>query len=436
MKGSPLRWLAKNLTTLALAFMLALIVWVSAITSADPNEEHALGRAVPIEIVGQDPSLQIIGSPDGDVTLTIKAPNSVWGVLNTDRQSVRAWVDLSGLGAGEHTIPVQVQIDLRLVRLIKQDPQTITVVLEPLVTETFPLELVVSGLPPTGYQVGTPVLQPSEVSVSGPKSLVDRVESVRLALDIAGASETVSKQLTPVALDAAGKAISGLTITPDQAAVSQPIELLGGYRYVIIKAVSEGQVPSGYKLTNLFVTPVGVVVFSSDPDLVGDLPGYIETMPIDLTGSTDDFEALVDLNLPAGISVVGDPKVLAQVSIAAIESSLAVSLPVEVIGLTPGLLASVSPSTVDVILSGPVPILDALEPGDIRLMVDLTDYTAGTYQLIPVVDFLPDQVQKVSILPSTVEVIITLAPTPTPTLTPSFTPTPLRTGTPTPTLRP
>jgi len=259
---------------------------------------------------------------------------------------------------------------------------------------------------------------------------------VRLALDIAGASETVSKQLTPVALDAAGKAISGLTITPDQAAVSQPIELLGGYRYVIIKAVSEGQVPSGYKLTNLFVTPVGVVVFSSDPDLVGDLPGYIETMPIDLTGSTDDFEALVDLNLPAGISVVGDPKVLAQVSIAAIESSLAVSLPVEVIGLTPGLLASVSPSTVDVILSGPVPILDALEPGDIRLMVDLTDYTAGTYQLIPVVDFLPDQVQKVSILPSTVEVIITLAPTPTPTLTPSFTPTPLRTGTPTPTLRP
>jgi YbbR domain-containing protein len=126
--------------------------------------------------------------------------------------------------------------------------------------------------------------------------------------------------------------------------------------------------------------------------------------------------------------------VLVQVSIAAIESSLAVSLPVEVIGLTPGLLASISPSTVDVILSGPVPVLDGLEPTDIRLLVDLTGYEPGTYQLIPVVDFLPSQVQKVSILPSTVEVTISLAPTPTPTSTPTPTTggTPTAGGTPTP----
>ena len=125
-----------------------------------------------------------------------------------------------------------------------------------------------------------------------------------------------------------------------------------------------------------------------------------------------------------------------QVSIAAIESSLAVSLPVEVIGLTPGLLVIISPATVDVILSGPVPILDALEPGDIRLLVDLTDYDAGTYQLIPVVDFLPEQVEKVSVLPSTVEVIITAAPTSTPTPTPSITPSPTAAATPTSTPTP
>ena len=88
----------------------------------------------------------------------------------------------------------------------------------------------------------------------------------------------------------------------------------------------------------------------------------METQPIDLTGKDDDFETLVELNLPAGISVVGDPKVLVQVSIAAIESSLAISLPVEVIGLAPGLEASVAPATVDVILSGPVPVLNTLGP--------------------------------------------------------------------------
>jgi YbbR domain-containing protein len=165
--------------------------------------------------------------------------------------------------------------------------------------------------------------------------------------------------------------------------VTQPITLLGGYRYVIVRAVSTGQVASGYRLTNIFVSPVGVVVFSSDPELVNNLPGYVQTIPIDLTGKEDDFETLVDLDLPAGISVVGDPKALVQVSIAAIESSLAITLPVEMIGLAPGLESSSSPATVDVILSGPVPVLSTLGPADVRAVVDLSGYEVGTYQLIP-----------------------------------------------------
>jgi YbbR domain-containing protein len=138
----------------------------------------------------------------------------------------------------------------------------------------------------------------------------------------------------------------------------------------------------------------------------------------------------VNLNLPDGISVVGDPKVLVQVSIAAIESSLAISLPVDIIGLSPGLEASSSPTTVDVILSGPVPILNTLGPTDVRVVVDLTGYDVGTYQFIPVVNILPDRVTKVSMLPSTVEVTITIAPTPTQTVTPSGTITPNQTPSP------
>ena len=51
-------------------------------------------------------------------------------------------------------------------------------------------------------------------------------------------------------------------------------------------------------------------------------------------------------------------------------------------------------------------------------MVDLSGYDEGTYQLIPQVNILPEQVQKVSMLPATVEITITVAPTPTPTATP------------------
>jgi YbbR domain-containing protein len=326
---------------------------------------------------------------------------------------------------------VNVQITPHLVRLISQDPEHLTITLDSIITQVFQVNLKVSGDPPVGYQAQSPLVDPTEVTVTGPESLISHVAEVRVAMDITNANQTIVKDITPLLLDAEGRVVSGLTVSPESVKITQPISLLGGYRYVIVRAVSVGQVVNGYRLTNIFVTPVGVVVFSSDPELVNNLPGYVETQPIDLSGKKDDFETLVELNLPAGISVVGDSKVLVQVSLASIESSLAISLPVEMIGLAPGLEAIPSPATVDVILSGPVPILNTLGPTDVRVVVDLTGYAVGTYQFIPQVNILPDTVQKVSMLPATVEVTITTVPTPAITVTPGGVTAPQQTPAPT-----
>jgi YbbR domain-containing protein len=102
------------------------------------------------------------------------------------------------------------------------------------------------------------------------------------------------------------------------------------------------------------------------------------------------------------------------VAISAIESNLAVSLPVEVVGLVRGLTAQVAPTTVDVIFSGPLPVLNGITPSDIRVMVDVGGLDVGVYQMSPTVTFLPERVQTQSVLPSSVEVTISPAPTPTP----------------------
>ena len=430
MKLAPLRWLLKNLSTLILAFVLAVIVWVSAVWAADPNESHALTRNIPIEFIGQSPNLQMMGSPSTSVKLNLTAPSTVWKELNNNQDSVRAWVDLTNLEAGEHTLQVQVQIVPRLVRLESQEPEEITIQLEPLVTETYSITVHLSGSPPTGYQASPPILDPETVVVTGPQSTVARVKEIRVSQDISGKIESTESSLSPTPVDADGRVVSGLVVTPEKVQVKVPISLLGGYRYVIARPVTLGLVANGYRLTNIYVTPPGLVVFSSDPQLLEDLPGYVETKPVDLTNANDDFEMLVELNLPEGVSAVSDPKVLVQVSIAAIESSLAVSLPVEIIGLMPGLQASANPLVLDVILTGPVPVLDSLTPSDIRVKVDLTGFTEGSYQLIPVVDFLPQGVSVVSLLPSTIEVTVSQAPTPTVTPTPSTSVTPTASQTP------
>lgn len=408
-----LHWLRSNLTSLFIAIALALVVWVSAVINADPNVSLPLIQPVPIEFVGLDPTLKIMGEYPAQVEVIVEAPRSIWDNLNNNPTLVQAWVDLSTVGPGEYSLPVQVQIDSSLARQTRQDPEKITLILEEVLTQTMPVKLVISGEVPLGYELQAPRLEPENVTVSGPSSLINRVREVRALLDLNGITQTITRTLTLSPVDSAGRMVTGVSALPSSTRVVQPVTLLGGYRNVIVKLITTGIVASGYRLSNYFIAPSSVVVFSSDPRLVEELPGYIETEPLDLTNATDDFESLVDLNLPAGVTAVNDSKVLVQVSIAAIESSLTVSLPVEVTGLSPSLEAEVAPSTVDLIVTGPVPILKDLKPSDIRITADLAGFQIGSHQVIPEVAFLPPRLQIVSILPTTVEVNIKSAPTPT-----------------------
>jgi YbbR domain-containing protein len=430
------RWFARYFPTFLVSLVLAGVVWVSAVVSVDPNVEALLTRQVPIEIVGDDPDLRIMNDYTRFVSLTLLAPQSIWNQINADPQTVKAWIDLAGLADGEFTVPVNLDIKFELVRVLNQDPLEVTILREKIISRTVPISLTVNGAPPLGYRAAAALLDPAEVNVTGPESLVNRVDSLRTQVDISGATDDVFRMLNLSAVDSDDRVVNGVTVTPSVVSVTVPIELLGGYRNVIVRPITTGIVASGYRLTNYNVSPTSVIVFSSDPRLVEALPGYVQTMPIDLSGADDDFEALVELDLPVGVTAATDSKVFVQISIAAIETSLSISLPIEITGLSPSLVASISPTTVDVILSGPVPVLSDLQPNDIRVKVDLMNYMEGVYQLIPIIDFLPQDVRKVSILPATVEVTIGPIPTATPTFffpqsnMPAGIPTPTSTPTP------
>ena len=117
--------------------------------------------------------------------------------------------------------------------------------------------------------------------------------------------------------------------------------------------------------------------------------------------------------------MVGEQTVSVQVGIAAIESSLTLSaMRVEVTGLEPGQAARISPETVDVILSGPLPLLDSLTKDDVRVIVEMNGEGLGTYQRTPRVELKITELSVESILPGTVEVTIIRAPLTTPTPTP------------------
>jgi YbbR domain-containing protein len=423
---APLRWLARNLSTLLLAFLLAVVVWVTAVISNDPNEE-ATYRAVTLERIGLGSDLLMVNDIPSQVRITMRAPRSVWAQLNSDPRRVQAWVDLTGLGSGNHTLPVRVRIDASPIRLVNIDPDDVEVTLEQLISREFQVQLVVSGESPLGYRKGEPQIEPLIVNVSGPESNVNRVVQVRASVDVTGFVETLQRAVDLEALDENDQLVENVTLIPRVANVTQPISLEGGFKNVVIRVVTKGQVANGFRLTNILVSPPTITLFSSDPQLLDSVPGFVDTLPVDLTNLNDDVEMNVGLNLPDGVSMMRVPSVLVQVSVAAIEGSLTLTLPVEVIGLEPGLEITISPSVVDVIIAGPLNLLDQLTAASFRVVLDLTGLPPGVYQKSPVVDLFPDFVRIQTTLPDTVEVTIEIAPTPTATLDVTLTPTPTAT---------
>ena len=411
-----IRQFLKILPTFLLAFILALAVWAIAVTASDPTQERIYPRPVEIEIIGQSPGLMLTSDVHDQITLDLSAPQSIWDRLLNDNIPVRAIVDLSGLGAGSHDLPIQIQIGISPVRVLSYSPQTLNVTLESLSSKSLPIHLVVRNDPAIGFQAGTPQLSQSTATVSGPESLVNRVKEVSVTLDINQAHENINRTITLQALDANEVQVTGITISPDHVVVSDAITQRGGYRNVVVKAVLVGQIATGYRLTNITVSPPAVTVFSTDPSLVEKLPGYVETTPINLNGTKYGVDVSLGLNLPNGVQVVGDQSVQVQVGVAAIEGSLSISrLNVNIAGLGEGLNAQVSPETVDIIISGPLPLLDTLTQDKITVSIDLTGQGPGTYQLVPRVEMPSSDLLLESVLPGSIEVTITQEPTPSPT---------------------
>jgi YbbR domain-containing protein len=416
------RWLATNFRTFLLAFILAVVVWVTAVTTANPDETQLYPHPVPIEFIGQDPGLIMTGGAvPQQVDVSLRAPRSVWDSLLAGNATIRAVVDLTGLGTGTHIVNVQVQVGTSPVLITSVSPKSIDLSFEPQVTRSLAIKLSLTGNPAIGYEVGTPVMTPAEVVITGAESLVSKIDHIQATLELSNARQNLNLSIPLQVVDSSGTEIGGLSVLPDVVQVSLPIIQQGGYRDMAVKVMTVGNPASGYSLTSVAAFPPIVTVYSANLDIIASMPGYVETSSLDLSGAQADIEKQLGIILPPGVTLIGDQFVMVKVGIAPIESSLPLSyLPVDMVGLGNGLQAHLSPQTVDIILSGPLHVLDSVVMSDVHVVVDLTGLVPGTYQLTPKVTLLQQNLIVESILPGTVEVVIskigsaTPFPTPTP----------------------
>lgn len=410
--------------------VLAVLVWFVAANEQDQFTEQRLPQPIEVRFTSMGEGLINMGQQSVQTTVTLRGPESL---LNTiDPASIDIVADLTGLGPGEHDVPLVYNPPAPL-SLVSLSPQVTRVRLEAIETRVLDIQLQQSGEPSTGFEAGASQLSVITGTVTGPTSLVDRVSMLAAPLSIAGARRDIAQSIDLRALDIQNQVVTGLTITPEQVDVSVPIATRPGYREVVVRINRVDEPADGYYVSEEVAAPSLVTISSSDARLVNELPGFVETEPLSIDGSTETVIRKVGLILPEGVTIQGEPAVTVQVTIQPIIINVTIpAIRVEPINVEAGFNARVEPDTVSVVIRGPVALLNQLKADDIQLSVDLAGQTtAGTVLLTPAVVAVPEDLSVESIQPAQVQVVVARGPRPTRTATPRPTFTPTTTSTPT-----
>jgi YbbR domain-containing protein len=293
------------------------------------------------------------------------------------------------------------------------EPDHITLALQPKAEQTVPVHVQVEGEPTLGYFKRAAVVNPREVKVSGPSTYVAQVVEAAAKVSVEDATADIEGQFQLQPLDSEGRPVPYVKLALEGVDVRIPIELSTYYRPLAVKVTLEGQIAYGYRITEISVEPPSVTA-SGLPSIIAALPGFIETEPISIEGAQADVVERPALNIPSEVSVVMDEQPVVRVSIEAIQSSLTVVITPQIQGLDPGYSTTISPETVEVILSGPLPVLETLEDDDVRILLDLFGLPSGTHQIEPQI-VAPESVTAQSINPATIQVAVAIMPTSTPT---------------------
>jgi YbbR domain-containing protein len=412
-----IRWLLENVGLMLLALIIAAVVWIAAEWDRDPIQEGLYDQPIPVRVENRPPGTFLAEGWQQDVQVRMRAPRSVWDQLAVgDFDAVlNLSPNLTPLEPGSYWVPVDVSIDQELAQLLEVEPKLIKVELEAIGERTVPVDIQVRGEPELGYQADEPVVLSDTVKVSGPVSLVDQVVHATSSVSLRGARGTVEESVTLAPVDAEGRRINGVTLSPEQAQVSVPVKPLPNVKEMSVTWTQVGQPAEGYHITNVGIDPP-VVRVRGPVFVLRELPGFLTTEPISIEGRTEDVVERLLLELPPGVSMFDPPEPAVQVTIEIdpFFDSVTVTRTLTFQGLSAGLTAVASPNDVEVILSGPRPRLSSLLPEDVRVILDLSGLRLGDEEQLEPLVVAPEGIRVESIIPSVIQVRIERNLTPTP----------------------
>lgn len=390
----------KNIWWKLLSFLIGVVIWFVGINISKPIDYQTFIIPISYSTDKLEASNLVLMNEENirNTTITVKVSGRIDDMQTLTRDSFLASINLGlieTLTSETRAVltPTAVSVDIlenaHNFEIIKIEPSTVDVMIDRYEKTIKKINVVPTGEIAANYRAVDPVVEPEMVTIEGARSALNNIGSVRIDINISGATEDVIKSGKIKVYDVNDKEItSGLVLAFDEAEVKVPIYMMKEVP-VIAPKVYAGVPREGYVFIGAVVEPATVQVIGS-PDAVTALKSVV-LEPANVRDQFATFKYTVDLHqlLPDDIEIInGTPSsVVVTVSMGEIITKT-FTVPVSAIDIFYSLpYISVKEETLEVTLTGLKSLIDEISEDELKGKLYLTDYAEGEYIVKAEFDF-------------------------------------------------
>lgn len=198
MKKNKKSILEDNRFIMLISVMIAILGWLVVKTAIDPNSK-ALKKGIPVTINVEDTALGTLGLSviqEKTERVDVEIQGESYIVGNVTAEDISVVAQIAGISApGIYDVKLEgVDKKKKGFDVLSIKPDTIRLKFDRLTTKVLPVELSITGLTiPDGYYLENEIINPAEVTITGPEVDVSRIYKAVVALEL---NETLSKTET------------------------------------------------------------------------------------------------------------------------------------------------------------------------------------------------------------------------------------------------
>jgi YbbR domain-containing protein len=342
------KFLSSNIFYGILSVVLAVFLMFFVDSAENPVQEKSF-VAVNIAVINLTENYLLESEP-GMVEIRVRGLKSALNL--TSSRDVLAWVDLQGSEPGQAPHDIQVSLPSGL-ELVSLRPVSVELDVDRLDAKNVPVYSQTINAVREGYSHLEPQLRPAEITVSGPRRTLDRVEAARVMVDLSDKAAEYQEDLPVILLDSDNKEIQDARLSLSAATVRAQVAVTENLlsKSMQVRTALSGTADEKYIVTGMEVEP-SVVKVSGPYAVISRLGDYLTTAPIELSALTETFQEKVELALPENVAVLEGNQVLVTIGI---EENLTrrtfAGIPVELRDPPPGKSYGCLPGVVDVTLA-------------------------------------------------------------------------------------